>query len=503
MAITKLLRIKECKGRKKSAHLKNTIAYVCREDKTEGGLWIGGNAGLHPERIYQTILKNKESWGKEGGTQAFHYVLSFPPDCGVDEATAFQITEEFCTALLGGNYLHLFAVHNDKAHLHTHVIFDSVSNVDGYKFHSPRGDWQKRIQPITDKLCATYRLPTLSYEPGGDRAGRDYGTWRTDQKQGVKRKYTNFDIIRDDIDEAIDKSESYEAFLSYLRADHYKISRDGTYLSLQRYGNSSTVRTGRLGRGYSKTEIIARLSDKKLEGNISNRYKTYGDRAAMRDIIYAKTVRSPGWKMTPLQKQFYQRWNNTFFIRKPGRMPQRWMYKDDILQVETLADAIRYMVDHDIGSIDDLQKRADVLTDEENALQRELSVMQTKYYKQKSNVALKKYEKVKAAYEKEPTAALEKELESLMEEIESCHPYVAAVMERDTLKKRIDECRRVKADNKREQKLIGAIAELFYGMNQETPEWKTERSVKKERGTKTERDNKNRLETGGGIRRNL
>lgn len=45
------------------------------------------------------------------------------------------------------------ALHNDRDHMHAHITFDSVSKNDGRKFHSPKGDWEKRIQPITDRIC--------------------------------------------------------------------------------------------------------------------------------------------------------------------------------------------------------------------------------------------------------------------------------------------------------------------------------------------------------------
>ena len=168
--------------------------------------------------------------------------------------------------------------------MHAHVTFDSVSKLDGYKFHSPKGDWEKRIQPITDRLCKKYKIPTLSYEKE-DAKGMDYGSWEDGKKKKERRKTENrkgrksereqekntgrqnrseksktqigfsksdetendnykseedpsdqnkneesdsmkfswYDIIRDDIDEAIESSDSYEEFLEYLKSMHYEI----------------------------------------------------------------------------------------------------------------------------------------------------------------------------------------------------------------------------------------------------------------------------------------
>ena len=38
-------------------------------------------------------------------------------------------------------------------HVHSHIVFNSVSFVDGKKYRYEKGDWAKYIQPITNKLC--------------------------------------------------------------------------------------------------------------------------------------------------------------------------------------------------------------------------------------------------------------------------------------------------------------------------------------------------------------
>ena len=88
MAITKLLRLKKSARGNPAAHLGHNLFYICNPDKCGGGVWIGGNAGTRPEIIYETMIENKKYWGKEDGSQGFHYVISFPPELGVSEETA-------------------------------------------------------------------------------------------------------------------------------------------------------------------------------------------------------------------------------------------------------------------------------------------------------------------------------------------------------------------------------------------------------------------------------
>ena len=173
MAITKLTRLKESPGKNRAEHLKNNLFYICNPDKCRGGVLIGGNAGITPEIIYQTMIENKKLWGKEDGSQGFHYVISFPPELNVSEETAYIIAEEFVQELLGDRFFYAFAVHNDQHHMHVHITFDSVSKEDGYKYHSPKGDWEKKIQPITDRICRRHGLPPLEFSE--ERKGKNYG----------------------------------------------------------------------------------------------------------------------------------------------------------------------------------------------------------------------------------------------------------------------------------------------------------------------------------------
>lgn len=395
MAVTRLLRIKETPGNNPAAHLKKNLYYICRPDKTADGLYIGGNAGVSPEIIYDTMKQNKRLWGKESNlagncTQGFHYMLSFPPDCGISEETAYQIAQEFCAALLGERYFYAFAVHNDRSHIHTHITFDSVSKEDGAMFHSPKKDWERRIQPITDQLCQKYSLPTLQYDPAGDRKGMQYADWQAG-KRPEKPSYRWYDIIRDDIDQAIHETDSYEAFLAWFRREHYAV-RDGKYLSLRPEGRERLVRTGRLGKGYGKQEICQRIQEKGLI-QVEYRYRTYGDRAAIKAVFYQKVQRAPHFKMTPFQKEFYRRWNNTYGIRKPGRK-QAWKYRKDILEVEKLSDALAYLIDQEIGTPEALQDRLEALEQEQQATRRQKDLLWKKYRRNPEDNGLKKLQEI-------------------------------------------------------------------------------------------------------------
>ena len=394
MAVTKLLRIKQTNGSETSRHLRRNINYICNPKKTDGGLWISGNAGSSPEAIYRTMMINKEAWGKLGGTQGFHYVLSFSPDSGVDEQTALKVAEEFCEELLGDDFYYCIAVHNDQLHMHAHITFDSVSSKDGYKFHSPKGDWKKRIQPITDRICEKYGLETLEYDPQNTK-GIDHGSWESakgslkklewsgvaltnvegmadrierekieeDASSGIahdveveeaaqKNRLTWHDILRADIDDAIASSSSYQQFLDQLRSQKYEI-RDGKYISLKAYGQMKAMRTHRLGPAYEKEAIIERIQSGRERGKIGT---YYGDWGSVNCVIRRASKKSPGWKMSEMQVAYYVRYHRVSRLRHLSNK-DRWEQKKKLLSLAAYARQITFMVRHGIRTMEDLNAK--------------------------------------------------------------------------------------------------------------------------------------------------
>ena len=89
MAVTKLLRIKEGKGSRQNRPLLDVLKYICNPEKMKD-LYIGGNAGWSAESAFHHMVENKKVWRKPDGTQAFHYILSFPPTEEITPETAIS-----------------------------------------------------------------------------------------------------------------------------------------------------------------------------------------------------------------------------------------------------------------------------------------------------------------------------------------------------------------------------------------------------------------------------
>ena len=109
------------------------------------------------------MIQTKEMFGKTGGRQGYHFVISLEPEEG-NEEQMLEIIRRFAEEFLGGEYEAVYAVHNDKNHLHGHLVFNSVNMVTGRKYDYKKGDWKDIIQPITNRLCEEYGLSIVPAE---------------------------------------------------------------------------------------------------------------------------------------------------------------------------------------------------------------------------------------------------------------------------------------------------------------------------------------------------
>lgn len=132
--------------------IKTAIAYVSKEEKTEQKLLSGYNL-TSSETAYDEMQITKEIWNKTDGRTYKHFVQSFAPDEEITPEQAHNIAKEFvenCPQFKGFEVL--IATHQDREHIHTHFILNSVSFEDGYKFQQKSTELQE-MKDLSDKIC--------------------------------------------------------------------------------------------------------------------------------------------------------------------------------------------------------------------------------------------------------------------------------------------------------------------------------------------------------------
>lgn len=135
--------------------MRNVIEYVLRDDKVkEGYVEITGPYPantINYDDVYKTWLNEKKLWDKDSGRMYSHNVISFHKDEPITPAQVLEIGKDFANQFFSGHQC-VISVHQDKGHLHCHIVTNSVSYIDGLKLHQTKHDLEKQ-KNFTNSLC--------------------------------------------------------------------------------------------------------------------------------------------------------------------------------------------------------------------------------------------------------------------------------------------------------------------------------------------------------------
>lgn len=355
--------MKDCGGSYHGKHLKSSLEYVMNLEKTQNGRLVGG-VNCQPDTAFEQMKETKQKFNKVGKRQGYHLILSFKEN-EVDPDTAFQITEKFASEYLGKSYEAVFVVHDNTDHVHSHIVFNSVSFLDGKKYRYEKGDWANDIQPITNRLCKEYGLSIIDIEEemrdGKRKSSEHYKEWN-EHRDG---KFLWSDMIKRDIDACILQASDYESFLELIAAKKYEIKR-GKHLALKPPGMKRYRRCDTLGNDYSEEVIRERIIKEDLAFYSSRKIEVKPQ------IVRCYVKRYKKAKMSGLQKRYYAKLYRTGQLKKRS-YSQVWKYRDDICKMDQLQQQYIFLTRHDIYNVEELLSAIHILTEHKKELNQEKS----------------------------------------------------------------------------------------------------------------------------------
>ena len=205
-----------------------------------------------PTTAREEMIAVKKRFGKEGGIVAFHGYQSFAPgEC--TPAMAHEIGKKLAEELWGSRYQVLIATHLDKAnHLHNHFVVNSVSFLDGKRYHRTNQDYRD-MRKVSDHLCKEYQLSVVQ-QPGQGK-GKHYAEWQAEQEG----KPSYHSMVKADVDEAIRKARTEKQFFFYLREKGYSF-KFGKDITIRPEGRERGLKLKRnFGENYSLEAIRVRI----------------------------------------------------------------------------------------------------------------------------------------------------------------------------------------------------------------------------------------------------
>ena len=319
MAATRIIALHAKKGKGIAASLKERLSYAHNPDKTERGQLITSYECDEKTAWLEFALAQKELSRHRRSRNvrdviAYQIRQSFSPgEITAEEAN--RIGYETALRFTKGKHAFTVSTHTDRAHIHNHIIFNSV-NLDA------SGKWRDflrsgvSVQRLSDMICIEHGVSVIR----GDGIGRH-------RKIEWPAKKTLRDQIREDISIALkDKPRSLQELLKLLEKSGYEVKR-GADISLRRRGSKNFVRMQSLGAGFREEDIGMATAQDILEG----KERPGGQPGLMIDIEQ---------KIREGKGAGYERWAKSFNLKQ-------------------MADSLLFLQEQEIDSLEKLDEKTD------------------------------------------------------------------------------------------------------------------------------------------------
>ncbi len=262
----------------KNSHssIKHIINYVTKKEKTiEKKLCSGFNCNVYTAA--KEMQLTKELYNKTAGRTYKHFIQSFAPDENITAVQAHEIAGEFvknCPLL--SDFEVIYCTHVDKEHIHTHIVVNSVSFMDGHKFQMSKKDLED-MKELSNTLCLKHGLSVCELGKkksfnGKEREGvvsNDMNKYQflKKAKEGKVKSYVQDTAVA--VYQAMQNSCSKEDFIQCLEQKGYVVNwkENHKYITFINQ-DGKKVRNSNLQKTYNmkvgKEELIEFFKEKSL-----------------------------------------------------------------------------------------------------------------------------------------------------------------------------------------------------------------------------------------------
>ena len=264
-----------------------------------------------------------------------HYIQSFSPEEKISPEEAHRIGLEWAKKVFGSDRQIICSTHIDKNHIHNHFAVAPYS-LNRVIWHDNMKTLIK-CRKISDEIALKHGLSII--ENPEFKSGRKYKEWQEERTDSSWKGR-----LRTDIDSIIADSStiSVDDIIKKLSEKNYSV-KSGKYISIRASGQERSIRSFRLGSGYSLEDLEFRLQNKDKEYSldaIMNRYKGI-------QTEYALVLRK-------IQITVYHKQPN----------PKKYNYKT----LRTSADMLSYLYQNNFHSLDDFKKSVVNISEKTNTL---------------------------------------------------------------------------------------------------------------------------------------
>lgn len=185
---------------------RTVINYVCNKEKTTDKLISGKDC--MPESCEYEFAEVKKAFGKTDGRTYYHMIQSFSPDDRITPEQAHEVGLQMAELFEG--YQVLVVTHTNKAHIHNHLVINSVNFENGKKLTISNQELEE-IKNYSNSICL--------------QNGWDVTEAKTKRNRNPKWKQ----IIIEDALTAMAESYSMDEYISKLKALGIYVSYNPDY----------------------------------------------------------------------------------------------------------------------------------------------------------------------------------------------------------------------------------------------------------------------------------
>lgn len=360
MATSRLIKRHIDKGRSMLDSLSQSIEYGKNPDKTRDGTLISfyecdpRTASLEfllAKKQYKAITGREQSRDKD---VLLYQIRQAFPKGEIAPEDANKIAYELALRFTKGNHAFLVCTHKDKAHIHSHIYFNSTT-LDCTRKFVDFSFSARALRRMNDTLCVENGLSIVRNPKPGK--GKHYGVWL-----GDKRKPSFQEQLKQAVDIALEKKpKHFEDFLILMEQSGIEVLTTSSHVKFKLPEQKRPTRCNTLKGDYTELAIRERIEGKRIVPKKSAIRMAQEPQKLNLLIDIQKSIKakdSPG----------YEQWAKVFNLKQAAQT-LIMLQENNIKQYEQLSekaeqaadrfnklgDSIRE-IDIRLGEIADLQK---------------------------------------------------------------------------------------------------------------------------------------------------
>lgn len=358
MAVTKILA--------RNGGLKAAIEYVLNGNKTQEQI-LTAHLNCDPGHEYQQMMDTKRELGKLDGRQCYHIIQSFAPG-EITAELALEIATEFAREHLPG-YQVVIGTHTDRHHIHNHILFNSVNDETGEKYHCSREDYYKQIRAVSDRICQEHGLSVIM--EGDGAKSMSYIEWlRQSKGQPTYRS-----MLEADLKVAMEDANDIGHFFMLMEDKGYEI-KHGNRLGFRLRGQEHFMYPERKNPQYSE-EGIRNF----IDGNL------WEIEMGRKPVITYRQPYRP-YKKHPKYKGFLALYVHYLYVlgkiqkqQYPPRMTGK--LKQDVMRFEELREQFKFLRENGVETPAQMETLQAELGDKLKGLTKQRTILNVQKKKQK------------------------------------------------------------------------------------------------------------------------